>query len=55
MLSHCKKKIALIDQQGLSPVTVSEGVLGKDARVLGGASLPLLANFTRNRDVAFGG
>lgn len=55
IVESLQKKIALIDQQGLSPVTVSEGVLGKDARVLGGASLPLLANFTRNRDVAFGG
>ncbi|PWQ97628.1 ROK family transcriptional regulator [Leucothrix pacifica] len=47
-------KIATIDKQGLSPVTVVEGSLGNNARVLGGASLPLLANFTRNRDVAFG-
>ncbi len=50
-----QQKLEQIDQQGLSPVTICEGSLGRDARVLGGASLPLLANFTRNRDVAFGG
>jgi predicted NBD/HSP70 family sugar kinase len=50
-----RQKLELVDRQGLSKVTICEGSLGKDARVLGGASLPLLANFTRNRDVAFGG
>lgn len=44
-----------IDKQGLSPVTVVSGTLGSNARILGGASLPILANFTRNRDVAFVG
>lgn len=48
------EKLTSIDKQGLSPVTVVEGSLGSNARVLGGASLPLLANFTRDRDVAFG-
>jgi predicted NBD/HSP70 family sugar kinase len=48
------KKLTTIDKQGLSPVTIIEGSLGNNARVLGGASLPLLANFTRDRDVAFG-
>ena len=54
IIGAIREKIENIDQQGLSPVTLSEGVLGQDARVLGGASLPMLANFTRNRDVAFG-
>ncbi len=55
IISKVKERLETIDQQGLSAVTISEGILGKDARVVGGASLPLLANFTRNRDVAFGG
>lgn len=55
IISAVQQKLETIDQQGLTPVTITEGSLGKDARVLGGASLPLLANFTRNRDVAFGG
>jgi len=50
-----QQKLKHLDQQGLSPVTITEGSLGKNARVIGGASLPLLANFTRNRDIAFGG
>lgn len=44
-----------MDRQGLSPVTVVAGTLGSNARILGGASLPILANFTRDRDVAFVG
>lgn len=55
IIQAIEQKLGSIDQQGLSPVTLCEGTLGKDARVLGGASLPILANFTRNRDVAFGG
>ena len=55
IIKAIEQKLKRIDQQGLSPVILCEGSLGKDARVLGGASLPLLANFTRNRDVAFGG
>ena len=55
IIETVQQKLELIDKQGLSEVTICEGSLGRDARVLGGASLPLLANFTRNRDVAFGG
>lgn len=55
IIQAIQQKLELIDQKGLSSVTIIEGSLGKDARVIGGASLPLLANFTRNRDVAFGG
>jgi predicted NBD/HSP70 family sugar kinase len=47
-------KLQTIDQQGLSPITVVEGSLGRGARLLGAASLPLLANFSRDRDLAFG-
>ena len=49
------EKLQSIDHQGLSPVTIIEGSLGRNARLIGGASLPLLANFSRDRDVAFGG
>jgi len=49
------EKLQMTDQQGLSPVTVVEGSLGRNARLIGGASLPLLATFSRDRDVAFGG
>jgi hypothetical protein len=32
---------------------VVEGSVGRDARVLGAASLPLLAGFARDRDLLF--
>lgn len=41
------------DGQGLSPVTIGAGSVGSDARAIGGAALPLLANFARDRDVLF--
>ncbi len=42
-----------IDRQGLSPCEIREGTAGADARALGGAALPFLANFARNREVLF--
>ena len=54
MTQQVSTKLQVVDQQGLSPVTVVEGCLGREARLLGAASLPLLANFSRDRDLAFG-
>ena len=44
-------RLARIDRQGLSPVTLSEGSIGGGARAIGGACLPLLARFGRDQDV----
>jgi predicted NBD/HSP70 family sugar kinase len=44
---------ALLDHQGLSPLTIVEGTVGSRARAIGGACLPLLANFARDREVLF--
>ena len=41
------------DRQGLSSVTIVEGAIGSGARAVGGACLPLIANFTRDREVLF--
>jgi len=41
------------DRQGLSPVAIAEGSIGSDARAIGGACLPLLASFTRDRELLF--
>jgi predicted NBD/HSP70 family sugar kinase len=41
------------DRQGLSPVSVLEGTIGSGARAIGGACLPLLASFTRDRELLF--
>jgi predicted NBD/HSP70 family sugar kinase len=47
------EKMDAFDRQGLSPVAVAEGSIGSGARAIGGACLPLLANFTRDREVLF--
>lgn len=48
-----RARFAAIDKKGLSPIAVEEGTIGSDARALGAASLPLLANFAIDRDVLF--
>ena len=47
------RAIAGLDRQGLSPVEIVEGSIGGEARVIGAASLPLLAGFSRDREVLF--
>ncbi|MFI5010790.1 MAG: ROK family protein [Hyphomicrobiales bacterium] len=42
-----------MDRQGLSPVVVEEGSIGHGARAMGGAALPMLANFAPDREVLF--
>ena len=39
------QELGKLDHQGLSPVSVQVGTIGPDARALGGAALPLLAQF----------
>ncbi len=47
------RQIARLDRQGLSDFEIVEGTIGGDARAVGGASLPLLANFAVDREVMF--
>jgi hypothetical protein len=35
------------------PVEILEGRIGRDARVLGAASLPLLTEYARDREILF--
>lgn len=42
-----------VDTSGLSRVAIEAGSVGSDARAIGGAALPLLASFARDRDVLF--
>ena len=42
-----------LNTQGLSPVRVFQGTIGPDARAIGGAALPLLANFGHEREALF--
>jgi len=51
LVQETNKQVALLDQQGLSPFAIVEGTIGSDARAIGGASLPLLANFAVDRDI----
>jgi len=45
--------ISGFDRQGLPPFAIDEGTIGFGAREVGGACLPLLANFTQDREVLF--
>ncbi|OYR11398.1 winged helix-turn-helix DNA-binding family protein [Brucella thiophenivorans] len=48
-----REKMANMNMQGVAPVEIVEGQTGSDARVLGAASLPLLAEYARDRDILF--
>jgi hypothetical protein len=48
-----RTELAAFDQQGVAPFDVVEGSIGSGAREIGGATLPLLANFTQDREVLF--
>jgi predicted NBD/HSP70 family sugar kinase len=53
ILARTAEKMAGLDCQGLSAVQFSAGTIGSDARAIGGAALPLLASFARDREVLF--
>ncbi|HET7714864.1 MAG TPA: ROK family protein, partial [Bauldia sp.] len=53
IVARIRERVCEFDQQGLSPYTVAEGAIGAGARAIGGACLPLLAKFARDRDVLF--
>jgi len=53
VVERTRDKLAGLDRQGLSPVEIVEGSIGGEARVIGAASLPLLAGFSRDREVLF--
>ena len=42
-----------LDRRGLSEVEFVAGAVGADARAIGGAALPLIKNFARDREVLF--
>ncbi|MXN54108.1 ROK family protein [Shinella sp. AETb1-6] len=53
VVARTRQKLAAMDVQGVAPVEIVEGKIGSDARVLGAASLPLLAEYARHRDLLF--
>ena len=55
LIDAVRKALLALDSKGLTPFEVVEGSIGRDARTLGGAALPLLATFARDREVLFKG
>ena len=53
IIGRTRATIDRINRQGLSTFRLIPGSIGNAARAMGGASLPLLANFTQDREVLF--
>ncbi len=53
LVAAVRRSFATIKSDGISPFTIEEGSIGFEARALGAASLPLVANFMIDRDVLF--
>jgi predicted NBD/HSP70 family sugar kinase len=53
LIELTREAIARTNRQGLSPFRLIPGTIGSAARAMGGACLPLLANFTQDREVLF--
>lgn len=53
IIARTAEAIEGINRQGLSRFQLLPGSIGNAARAMGGASLPLLANFTQDREVLF--
>ncbi len=51
LISQVKADLSRYNPEGIWPATVVEGSIGSDARALGGALLPLHANFAPDRDL----
>lgn len=53
IIERTRAALDRVNRQGLSPFVLVEGALGSGARAMGGAAVPLLANFTQDREVLF--
>lgn len=53
VIAKTEAAIGRVNRQGLSTFQLLPGSIGNAARAMGGASLPLLANFTQDREVLF--
>lgn len=53
LIERTREALAEVNQQGVSAFQLVEGTLGSGARAMGGAAIPLLANFTQDREVLF--
>ena len=53
IIDRANDALTHVNRQGLSNFRLLPGSIGNAARAMGGASLPLLANFTQDREVLF--
>ena len=53
LAERVEAKVAKLERKGLAPFTIIEGSIGNSARAIGGASLPFLAKFMRDRELLF--
>jgi predicted NBD/HSP70 family sugar kinase len=53
IIAATEAAVSRLDRQGLSEFSLEAGTIGHAARAMGAASLPLLANFTLDREVLF--
>lgn len=53
VIAETRAALERVNRQGLSPFELIEGTIGHAARALGGATIPLLANFSQDREVLF--
>ena len=53
LTQRVSERLEAFDRRGLSDVTIAPGAIGADARAIGGAALPLIKTFARDREVLF--
>jgi predicted NBD/HSP70 family sugar kinase len=53
LTARVAERVEALDRRGLSDVAVMSGAIGAEARAIGGAALPLIASFARDREVLF--
>jgi predicted NBD/HSP70 family sugar kinase len=53
LVARVREIYETLDRRGLIDATIRVGSIGPNARALGGAALPLMANFARDREVLF--
>ena len=53
LVGEVRQACSSLDRRGLSDLDVVPGNVGADARATGAAMLPILTNFTRDREVLF--
>lgn len=53
VVARVMEELEKFDRQGLTAPAIVQGQFGADARAMGGACLPLISNFTLDREVLF--